>query len=792
MPTYDADVGDVRDSAYLDADAAGPKGKGHHGGGHGHHGGGKRWRGRGYGGGWGGSSVVYLEPDTICLDALGRPVPCPDLREASGAAEDWHGNMAALLRRLPSFARLSGADQAKALGGVEWMAQVMGDAVRYRKDLGYTHQNLVSSLRSSPFWQQFSPDDLMALQIGIGGGFADANAQRGAEKSTLAKLGGAALSAVPYAQAVASMVPGLGSGVSAALGAASALAQGQSVTDAAIAAGRGVVPGGPLGAAAYDTAIAIARGADPSTAALEAARRSIPGGDMARKAFDTGLAMARAQAMQRAGVGGRPMTAANPLATEERRIGYRSPFASVLPSGVHTAAAALLADPRLRSAPLADVATRLHLTPSTIRAAFAAICGTISRVGSPALGGLLPRLALHPKLEESVSSSESLDAFLSRHGGHAVSSSTWNASGRGTRGRGFSRALLSHVSRHASVRALSPALRALLARTEAGALDAGGTTYTVDASDYGMAQIAKKLGVTLSALAAANPQIADINKIFRGQKLNVPGVAVAPPPVAPPPGTPPPAAPPVSGGGTYTIASGDTGQKVSQRFTSTLNRWRELPAVNPGMRVVDIPDPNDPERIMYQDLYPWRAGQVIRLPASWVAAAPPVSPPAPPVSPPPPRLVKPPSPGVPPPAPPAPPASNAALLQAQVMLHNWAVQTPGVCRPADFGASSADLTGILSARTSQAIQSFQIWWDAAGGDGSQLRTDGTLDDSTMSALQRYTSRVAPPAPPGPPILPGLPPSPPSPGGPPVPLPGKPADGGGGLLLALAAAAAAFM
>lgn len=93
-----------------------------------------------------------------------------------GAAPQWHLNMAALLRRLPSFARLSAGDQGQALAGIEWMAQVMADAERYGKDLGHTHQNLVNALHASPFWTgKFSPADLQHLHNGIGGGFADAS-----------------------------------------------------------------------------------------------------------------------------------------------------------------------------------------------------------------------------------------------------------------------------------------------------------------------------------------------------------------------------------------------------------------------------------------------------------------------------------------------------------------------------------------------------------------------------------------------------------------------------------------
>ena len=50
------------------------------------------------------------------------------------------------------------------------------------------------------------------------------------------------------------------------------------------------------------------------------------------------------------------------------------------------------------------------------------------------------------------------------------------------------------------------------------------STYTVVAGDSFYA-IADRLGVDRGAFAAANPQVADINRIVPGQVLNVPGGA---------------------------------------------------------------------------------------------------------------------------------------------------------------------------------------------------------------------------------------------------------------------------
>jgi hypothetical protein len=103
---------------------------------------------------------------------------------------------------------------------------------------------------------------------------------------------------LPYAQTVVSFVPGLGSGVSAALGAAQALADGKSISNIAVAAVRGAIPGGPLAQAAFDTVWNVANGKSIDTAVLGALRERLPGGELAKRAADTALALAAAKTAQ--------------------------------------------------------------------------------------------------------------------------------------------------------------------------------------------------------------------------------------------------------------------------------------------------------------------------------------------------------------------------------------------------------------------------------------------------------------------------------------------------------------
>lgn len=96
----------------------------------------------------------------------------------------------------------------------------------------------------------------------------------------------------------------------------------------------------------------------------------------------------------------------------------------------------------------------------------------------------------------------------------------------------------------------------------------GGTfQYTVQSGDT-MWLIAKRFGVSLSALIKANPQIPDPDRIYPGQVINVPGKAPSPP--SPPPKPTPPATG-ENNGRLYTVKNGDTFFNIAQRYALNLD-----------------------------------------------------------------------------------------------------------------------------------------------------------------------------------------------------------------------------
>ncbi|HLH15936.1 MAG TPA: OmpA family protein [Bryobacteraceae bacterium] len=123
------------------------------------------------------------------------------------------------------------------------------------------------------------------------------NILKAAQKAAQAGIGDLRQS-LQFAAMVAPFIPGIGTGVAAALSAANALAAGQPITEALIAAARGAVPGGAIAQFAFDTAMNLAKGKNIGDALLASARDKIPGGPAARAAFDAAVALAKGRNIQ--------------------------------------------------------------------------------------------------------------------------------------------------------------------------------------------------------------------------------------------------------------------------------------------------------------------------------------------------------------------------------------------------------------------------------------------------------------------------------------------------------------
>lgn len=106
--------------------------------------------------------------------------------------------------------------------------------------------------------------------------------------------------ALPYIETALSLVPGVGTGIAAALSAAESLAKGRPITDALINAAQDAMPGGPAARMAFRTAVHMAKGKDIDEAVFNAAKAELP--EAAQRAFDAGVAMAEGKKLQKVAV----------------------------------------------------------------------------------------------------------------------------------------------------------------------------------------------------------------------------------------------------------------------------------------------------------------------------------------------------------------------------------------------------------------------------------------------------------------------------------------------------------
>lgn len=339
---------------------------------------------------------------------------------------------------------------------------------------------------------------------------------------------------LPLAKTVASFVPGAGTAVSAALSAAEAIAKGKSLSAIALDAARGAIPGGPLGQTAFSSAVALAQGSSISEAALAGARSMVP--PEARQAFDLGVgAVLREKAAKRAAPP-RIRTIAKRLVQSDAR-------------GLDLDAASALCS----------------CSPGDAADAMASIAGALQRI---ARGGE-PVLLREPEISQQIRAGKlSYDQATTAFGSYRAPWQTRERRGVPIRagkvqrvGAAFEPARLSGLTQSDATKLLAiPTIRSMprgalvrmIAGTDARGLTPDGAIYVVESGDYGLQQIATKLGhpgaewkelrdANLSpngAKKSLNPATGAFTFMNAGDKLSLPAgwvkTTAAPPPPAPP------------------------------------------------------------------------------------------------------------------------------------------------------------------------------------------------------------------------------------------------------------------
>lgn len=180
---------------------------------------------------------------------------------------------------------------------------------------------------------------------------------------------------------------------------------------------------------------------------------------------------------------------------------------TLVPQNVKNVGQALLANPGLRSLPIADLASRMNVPVETARHAVASLLSSVQKAGGPSLSNMVPAADLARRLDPSHNFDQLMSAFGSRMAPIAYSP---NAMARRARPIAMQWARMGN--------------RFIPHISEASGLDSTGTAYLVEPGDS-MSKIASKLTGSSSRvgeLIKANPQVKDPNKIFANQRLNLP------------------------------------------------------------------------------------------------------------------------------------------------------------------------------------------------------------------------------------------------------------------------------
>lgn len=302
---------------------------------------------------------------------------------------------------------------------------------------------------------------------------------------------------------VAAFVPGIGTGVAAALGGAAALARGENITDAMVAGAKAAVPG----SAAFEVALAagesLGKGERIDQAALAAghALARSQGGDLAAAGFDAIVAITHGSSLQEAGFAGlRYYARGNDLAEKGLDFADRAASAALEGRDVKTALVAQLgaevqaaapgvarselepvlarvvSDPKLRDMPSDALGWVMHVAEPVARAA-QALVDAQGNVDGDALEKIAPR--------------SGVAIAVDKYGAGVVSSRAVNASYEETRDS------MKEDELTAALRISAPLLSYAQAKR-----DAGGTSSAID--KYGAGVVAStSTNQSYAATAAA-------------------------------------------------------------------------------------------------------------------------------------------------------------------------------------------------------------------------------------------------------------------------------------------------
>jgi hypothetical protein len=266
-------------------------------------------------------SVTIMQPDgNLVIYRAGVPVPNPNGQGACWASgTNNHAGAALWLQNDGNLVIYAGDSKPNATGrGALWSSRTMGGhrppsghgffgSIAHAfssaaSTIGHGFNDAIKAVEKIPVVGPAITAAVNVTPLGLAQQIASgARLDHAVLNSFKNQLAGYKALA-PYASTVVSFVPGIGTGVAAAIGAATALAEGQSITDAAMAAVKNAIPGGALVQAGFQTAVDLVKGKPLVQSVLDGARSALP--PEAQKAFDIGVAIAHGRNIQDALVKG--------------------------------------------------------------------------------------------------------------------------------------------------------------------------------------------------------------------------------------------------------------------------------------------------------------------------------------------------------------------------------------------------------------------------------------------------------------------------------------------------------
>jgi LysM repeat protein len=554
---------------------------------------------------------------------------------------------------------------------------------------------------------------------------------------------GAVKEIAPYVQAVISFVPGVGTGISGAIGAATALASGKSITQAVLEAAKGALPGGPLAKSAFDVATAAASGKGISEIALAAIPIPDSQKDIVRQAAAVAHAIAKGQRVDKilldrvnANISKLPGGIAQAVQVGVA-LGHGANLQKTL---VKAAGSELLSRaPKMNIPGLKNIVSAAKgMTPSGIQQAMGA--AQALKRGSPVL-----TRALDSAASQFQSGTHEHHGFMT-----AVDILRKTAGNKAAMGLAR-RSLPSLQAQHGFDIAIGTVSRAVSANP-AGLARRAGSIF--------VPQISRPKGV-ISAfqpnLKAAidtlkrDPTLATQHPLVLANKFGVSQQTVlqALKHVSTQRGLPwrsltPTAAnfvrkwSPYSSlvslthgshntsgldesGTHYIVTKGDSPFSIAQKLTGNGGNWTQLKALNTDKK------PSIDKNV-------W-VGEVLNIPPSWQKPTNSVSPG--------PAASSQPTPARPSPGGVLQPIISAApaILQAKGILAAWG-KTDGVNQAGvpDYGSTAADLSTDFGPRDKLQLMAFQNWDNKVGNAG--LQVDGKLGAQSLTALQQWAEHRA--------------------------------------------------